>query len=79
MSAVTDVVKVMVAPVAKAVAGALSVVAMFLIGWVAEMVGVPIDVDPQEVSDWIAVAVLAVVNYGVVWFTKNQAKPEGNG
>lgn len=76
-----DTVKAMIRPVAKAAAGALVPVVLFVVGWFAEQVGVPIDVDPEKLSQWITTGIVALATYATVWVTKNQPKelPEGEG
>lgn len=71
-----DILKGMIGPVAKAAAGALVPVVLFLVGWLAEKVGVPIDIDPQKLSQWIFTAIAAVGTYGAVWWTKNHPAEE---
>lgn len=76
MSKLLNMLKSNIPMIAKAVAGALVPVVLFALGWLIEKTGAPIDVDPQEVGDWIGVTVTSVLTFVAVWYTKNQAAPE---
>jgi hypothetical protein len=67
-------IKTLIGPVAKAVAGALVPVALFLVGWLVEQTGVPIDVDTEKVSQWIYTGVASALTYIAVWWTRNAEK-----
>lgn len=67
-----EAIKGMIPGIAKAVAAFVTPFLLLGATWVAEKVGVPIDVDPEQVNAWVTTAVVSIVTALAVYQTSNR-------
>lgn len=66
-----DLLKGFIGPIAKAVAGAATILVLAVVAWFAKQAGVPIDMNPESVAAWIQTAVAALLTGAAVYWQKN--------